>query len=262
MAVNINTVYQKVLAIANKEKRGYITPQEFNLFADQAQKEIFEQYFYDLNQFKRIPGNTSEYSDMVDYLEDKISLFIDVERSVVPINEFGLIDLTHSIDDLYRLNRVAVKYLENENAVVAEQSRLQEMSIYNTALTQHSKKRPVYRRRGDTGTVTSSGQTTSGIHTLKGESIIILPFPNIDPLIDQVRIHYTRFPKTPNWAYKIINQKPFYDGPNSTNFELHASDESELVYRILFMAGVAIEKPQLSQAAAALQSSSIQQEKQ
>ena len=72
MAVNINTVYQKVLAIANKEKRGYITPQEFNLFADQAQKEIFEQYFYDLNQFKRVSGNTSEYSDMVDYLEDKI----------------------------------------------------------------------------------------------------------------------------------------------------------------------------------------------
>jgi len=260
MAVNINTVYQKVLAIANKEKRGYITPQEFNLFADQAQKEIFEQYFYDLNQFKRVPGNTSEYSDMVDYLEDKISLFIDVERNVTLINEFGLVDLTHSINDLYRLNRVAVKYLENENAVVAEQSRLQEMSIYNTALTQHSKKRPVYRRRGDTGDVTTS---TPGVtHTLKGESIIIVPFPNVNPLIDQVRIHYTRFPKTPNWAYKIINQKPFYDSTNSTNFELHASDESELVYRILFMAGVAIEKPQLSQFAAQSQSAAVQQEKQ
>ena len=46
--VSIDNVYQKVLAIANKEQRGYITPQEFNLFADLAQKEIFEQYFYDL----------------------------------------------------------------------------------------------------------------------------------------------------------------------------------------------------------------------
>jgi len=260
MAVNINTVYQKVLAIANKEKRGYITPQEFNLFADQAQKEIFEQYFYDLNQFKRIAGNTSNYADMVDYLEDKISLFIDVERDVALINEFGLVDLTHSIEDLYRLNRVAVKYLENENPVVAEQSRLQEMSIYNTALTQHSKKRPVYRRRGDTGTVTTS--PVVGTHTLKGESIIIVPFPNVDPLIDQVRIHYTRFPKKPDWAYKILNQKPFYDSTNSTNFELHPSDESELVYRILFMAGVAIEKPQLSQFAAQSQTAAVQQEKQ
>ena len=50
--ISIDTVYQRVLAFANKEQRGYITPQEFNLFADMAQMEIFEQYFYDLSQFK------------------------------------------------------------------------------------------------------------------------------------------------------------------------------------------------------------------
>ena len=38
--VNIDNVYQKVLVLANKEQRGYITPQEFNLFANQAQLEI------------------------------------------------------------------------------------------------------------------------------------------------------------------------------------------------------------------------------
>ena len=57
--VNVDTVYQRVLALANKEQRGYITPQEFNLFANQAQMDIFEQYFYDLNQFRRLPGNLS-----------------------------------------------------------------------------------------------------------------------------------------------------------------------------------------------------------
>ena len=45
MAVNIDNVYQKVLVIANKEQRGYITPLEFNLLANQAQQDIFEQYF-------------------------------------------------------------------------------------------------------------------------------------------------------------------------------------------------------------------------
>ena len=243
MAVNINTVYQKVLAIANKEKRGYITPQEFNLFADQAQKEIFEQYFYDLNQFKRVPGNTSEYSDMVDYLEDKISFFSKVD-SPVTVGTNGNIEFSTFINDVYRLTQVSVKYLENSLPVIAEQSTQKDMSIYNdTTLAVHSKKRPVYVRK-------------------QNDTIQVYPFPNIDPLIDQVRIQYTRFPKKPNWAYKIINQKPFYDGPNSTNFELHPSDESELVYRILFMAGVAIEKPQLSQFAAQSQSAVIQQEKQ
>ena len=47
--VNINNVYQKVLALANKEQRGYITPQEFNLFANQVQFDIFEDYFFKLN---------------------------------------------------------------------------------------------------------------------------------------------------------------------------------------------------------------------
>ena len=53
MAISIDTVYQRVLALANKEQRGYITPQEFNLLANQAQVEIFEQYFYDINQFNK-----------------------------------------------------------------------------------------------------------------------------------------------------------------------------------------------------------------
>ena len=73
--VNVDTVYQRVLALANKEQRGYITPQEFNLFANQAQMDIFEQYFYDLNQFLRMPGNDTTHADMVSMLEEKISVF-------------------------------------------------------------------------------------------------------------------------------------------------------------------------------------------
>ena len=71
MAVNINRVYQRVLAIANKEQRGYVTPQEFNVFANHAQMDIFEQYFYDINQFGRTPGNSDEYSNILDNLQEK-----------------------------------------------------------------------------------------------------------------------------------------------------------------------------------------------
>ena len=77
--VNIDNVYQKVLAIANKEQRGYVTPQEFNLFADQAQMDIFEQYFYDLNQFKRRPGTQQAESDIVNIINDKLSFFSKFE---------------------------------------------------------------------------------------------------------------------------------------------------------------------------------------
>jgi hypothetical protein len=41
MSVSVDTVYQRVLSILNKEQRGYVTPQEFNLFANQAQMDLF-----------------------------------------------------------------------------------------------------------------------------------------------------------------------------------------------------------------------------
>ena len=75
MAINVNTVYQTVLLLLNKEQRGYITPNEFNKIATQVQLEIFEQYFEDLNQQLRGPGLQDEYADRVDNIEEKISIF-------------------------------------------------------------------------------------------------------------------------------------------------------------------------------------------
>ena len=77
--ISIDTVYQRVLALANKEQRGYITPQDFNLLANHAQMELFEQYFYDIKQFNRVSGNTQEYSDPLSTLYEKIGIF-EIER--------------------------------------------------------------------------------------------------------------------------------------------------------------------------------------
>ena len=78
MAINIDTVYQRVLGISNKEQRGYITPLSLILLANQAQLDIFNQYFYDLNQFDRIPSTQDEYSSSVDLIKEK-----DVYISIV-----------------------------------------------------------------------------------------------------------------------------------------------------------------------------------
>ena len=75
MSVSVDTVYQRVLAILNKEQRGYLSPQEFNLFANQAQLEIFEQYFFDLNQYMRQRDNNTEYAQLANLVDEKISKF-------------------------------------------------------------------------------------------------------------------------------------------------------------------------------------------
>ena len=56
--VNIDTVYQKVLALANKEQRGYVTPQEFNLLANKAQLDIYGNYFHNLKMAYHKPTKT------------------------------------------------------------------------------------------------------------------------------------------------------------------------------------------------------------
>jgi len=77
--VNIDTVYQTVQALANKEQRGYITPQEFNLFANQAQQDIFEQYFYDINAFRENRFQAFEIGDSVSHIMTKIRDWYSVE---------------------------------------------------------------------------------------------------------------------------------------------------------------------------------------
>ena len=46
----INSVRNTVLAVANKQNFGYISPGDFNLYAKQAQLDICENYFYRYNE--------------------------------------------------------------------------------------------------------------------------------------------------------------------------------------------------------------------
>jgi hypothetical protein len=62
----------------------------------------------------------------------------------------------------------------------------------------------------------------------------------------------------------VISGKALYD-PNpakTTNFELHPSEEPELVYKILKLAGVSMKRDELARAGGSLESQQIQQEKQ
>ena len=92
MAINVNTVYQTVLLILNKEQRGYLTPVEFNKTGAQSQLEIFETYFESLNQQIRIPQTDTDYADRVVSLDEKISIFKEFGNatSISSSNVFNL----------------------------------------------------------------------------------------------------------------------------------------------------------------------------
>ena len=226
--VSIDNVYQKVLALANKEQRGYITPKEFNLLAHQAQLEIFEQYFYDLNQFLRLPGNSEEYSNITTNLREKIVIF-EATGSVVG----GVI--TPTIPHvLYRLGTVT------DNGIIVEEVQPDDNPyIVNSPLLAPSTLRPTYVRTG---------------------ALSVIITPNVGPYA----CTYVRLPILPQWGYVVVSGRALYDGNpvKTTNFELHASEEPELVYKILKLAGVSMKRDELARAGGSLESQLKQQEKQ
>ena len=240
MAVNVDTVYQRVLALANKEQRGYITPQEFNLFANQAQMDIFEQYFYDINQFNRVPGNETEYSDMVNLLEEKIAKFekFKVMMSAVSGNQLTL------PTDVYRLGTVfyAVGGAYDVEVEKVGKKDLEYMS--RTALYAPVETRPVYTRKSDT--------------LLK----LFPASPSTSYSVSNVTCNYVAKPADVSWAYTEVNGTALFNSASAVNFELHASEEKNLVIKILALAGISIDDSNLYQIAAQENVKEVQQEKQ
>ena len=247
MAISIDRVYQKVLALANKEQRGYITPQEFNLFADHAQMDIFEQYFYDLEQRQRAPGNELDYADMVTNLEEKISMF-ESHLSSVSFNSEGEVNI--DIEDFYRLGGVNVVY-DGGSPKKVEQIKLSELEKYqNSPLAVWTKIRPVYSRYSS-----ASSSNIIKIHP---------PLSSANESNDSVAVNYIKKPKKPNWTYLISGSKNALYNPSATDhqdFELHPSEESNLVLKILQLAGISIKDFQLTGVVAREEMKGIQQEK-
>ena len=78
MAASINEVRNTVLAIANKNNYGYISPQDFNLYAKQAQIDLFEDYFYSYNNWINKENNRTAgtgYADITKGLLEVMDSF-------------------------------------------------------------------------------------------------------------------------------------------------------------------------------------------
>lgn len=239
MAVSIDTVYQRVLAIANKEQRGYITPQEFNLFANQAQMNIFDEYFYDLNQFSRIHGNDTGHADMLQVLEEKIAEF-ETHGGTVTSG-------TTLPTDLYRIS--SIYYSDgSSNVYPAQKITKKEFHEYRLSpLPLVTAARPVYI------------QHSTGINIYSAISKTATT-----AITSNVKVNYIRKPATAKWGYNVVLGNALHNSGASytTDFELHASEETNLVNRILQLAGIMMKDPNLYQTAATEEVKDTQQEKQ
>ena len=100
------------------------------------------------------------------------------------------------------------------------------------------------------------------IYYLRNNIIYILPeaIDAADSIDGQ--LHYYKKPDTVNWSSYNLSGSELYDSTNSVDFELHDSEETKLVIKILGLAGITLKDPSLYQIAGAEDNKNIQQEKQ
>lgn len=229
MAVNIDRVYQTVLTLLNKEQRGFLPPDEFNELAQQSQVEIFETYFFELGRAEVQHGaREAEYGNIADHIFEKLEIFEITERATPGTG--GTFDLP---SNLYRLQTLVTD------------------TGYDINMSTHK----------DIGYVLRSPLTapvpTQPLYVRTGNSIQV--FPNTG--IAGVDVHFIRDLSTlPRWAGVVMDGQ-LVQSSASVNFELHASEEPELVAKILGYAGVVVKAQDVAAAGATL-TAAIQQNEQ
>jgi hypothetical protein len=108
----INAVRNTVLAILNKNNYGYISPSDFNLFAKQAQLDIFDEYFLGYNsQINKENGRVSGtgYADITKGYEEVIDTFsITGSLSKISNNTYSVPTTATTGSEYYLLNKVLI----------------------------------------------------------------------------------------------------------------------------------------------------------
>lgn len=82
----INSVRNTVLSVLNKNNYGYISPADFNLFAKQAQMELYEEYYSNYNKLINLENRRTsgeDYANLSKATAEAIELFL-VSDFLVP----------------------------------------------------------------------------------------------------------------------------------------------------------------------------------
>ena len=200
--VNITDIYERVLVVLNKENRGYVTRDEFNSLAKQAQLEIFESYF--TKKALSVQGeNDTDYSNPVMNVEEKITFFdnvMTIPRGTTRVLPYPMM--------MYRLGVVDIAGRQ-----IDEVSHKDLLYINLSPLTSPTITQPVYVRHEG--------------------GIVIYPLD----YEGDVTVNYLRTPMAPNFSGTVVGQQVL-PGMNDVNFELHPSEEIELTNKILTYMGV------------------------
>jgi hypothetical protein len=221
--VSINDVRETVLAICNKNNYGYISPDDFNLYAKQAQLDIFTGYMSKYNYYMNMQNqhqSGSDFANLAESAREAIEVFVTGGACVFTATA-GLFAIFDAPAGWYHINLVS--YDGTRRVDVVKESRQDILRLINSNLTAPTEEYPVY----------AMGQ---------GDAIAIAP----NTIQANVAAIYIRYPIDPIWSYvTLTNGEPMYNAGSSVDFEVAEDEESMLVNKILEKAGLSIREQEV-----------------
>ena len=106
----INEVRNAVLSILNKNNYGYISPSDFNLFAANAQMELYEEYYSSYNKTinaENVRSSGTDYADIESPLAETLETFLVTDFiSNISRNIFSVPTITTVGNDAYYILKI------------------------------------------------------------------------------------------------------------------------------------------------------------
>tara|TARA_B100000902_G_scaffold337224_1_gene337979 strand:- start:722 stop:1432 length:711 start_codon:yes stop_codon:yes gene_type:complete len=215
----INSVRNTVLAIINKNNYGYISPADFNLFAKQAQLDIFDEYFYNYNrqvneENARVSG--TGYADIKKGYEEVIDTFsVTAQLTQDATNVYTM------PTDYYLINKILCS---SGGTFKGEAERVSQSKI--TLLN---------------GSLLTAPSTNFPAYTQQASKVTV--FPDTFNGANDIEAQYIRYPLDPKWTFSTIQGgAPVFDQSQADyqDFELPSDDSNDLVDKILQYAGISV----------------------
>lgn len=224
--MNINEAYKFVQFISNKNQRGNIKPDDFNLAAQRAQMDLFMQRY----------GNPAQYQ----YGSPKSRVQWQDSRKITDDLKQFLVQKQYPLTD----------------------GKLNYPSDYSHLSSARGSFITNGEECGDNPTVDATNVDLVNDNELayRLSSFIDRPSKRYPVLafydtymqvypkdMQSITLTYLRTPISPLWAYTLVGTNPVYNASASTNFEMPEDTHNEICYRILSYLGINLRDGELSQ---------------
>ena len=221
--VSINYIRNATLFILNKQNLGYIGVSEFDIFCGLAVRDIYENLFYQYNQFinkqnKRLTG--SEYANIPKNIQEQIDHYASYTDNTNFVYDSNKGTWSYTGNDLYRSENLSlVEIATNKKIDVELVSKSQLNVLKNSPMTTPSLLFPAYVKIMNQFEV----------------------FPTV-PATHTLELFYLRSPLNPKWTYTTVAGNPVFNPSASDlqNIDLHESLMIPFLVKVLSYCGLSL----------------------